>query len=149
MLSPRNLDDVAAKFASLSSRQVPFPSRAARAPSQGSKAMLTITGLHCLYDTSARGWAMEIAFADKTATRRFDLDSADDAEMLIEAFEESSSAVYDPESGEIRFAFEYASVEADDEDEDSEDDTGVEDDKTAGDGAEDDEDDNEPARKSA
>ncbi|MGL4728311.1 MAG: hypothetical protein ACRCWO_06115 [Bosea sp. (in: a-proteobacteria)] len=88
--------------------------------------MLIITGLNCIYDTGSRGWAMELAFADDTAKRRFDVDSAEDAEMLIEAFEDSSSASFDPESGEIRFAFEYALAEADeeegeDEDEDSED----------------------------
>jgi hypothetical protein len=151
MLSMGKCDAVAAKVASLSSAQAPFPPRAS-ARHHREPAMLTITGLNCLYDTSSRGWAMEIAFADDKATRRFDLDSADDAEMLIEAFEESSTASFDPESGEIRFAFEYAAAEEDEEDEESaEDETDEDKDKVAGDESEEDEneDDNEPKRKSA
>lgn len=81
--------------------------------------MLVIQGLKCIYDTGARGWAMELILsgADEETVRRFDVDGPDDAEMLIEAFEQSSSSSFDPATGEIVFAYEYADF-ADDEDED-------------------------------
>jgi hypothetical protein len=114
----RGSDAAAAKVAYLSSRQAQFPSRASARLHRETMAMMTIIGLNCIYDTSGRGWAMEITVGDEKASRRFDLDSAEDAEMLIEAFEESTAATFDPESGEIRFAYAYAEIE----DEDSEDD---------------------------
>lgn len=85
--------------------------------------MLAIQGLKCIYDTGARGWAMELVLSGEgeTATRRFDVDGPEDAEMLIEAFEDSSASVFDPATGEIVFAYEYADLGEDDEDE-SEDD---------------------------
>jgi DNA-directed RNA polymerase subunit delta len=86
--------------------------------------MLTIQSLKCIYDTSARGWAMELVFDGETATKRFDVDGPDDAEMLIESFEDSSSSTFDPATGEISFAYEYAAhedeAEEDDETETSE-----------------------------
>jgi hypothetical protein len=117
VLTGRNEDAAAAKVAHLSSRQSQLPSRATARLHRETMAMMTIIGLNCLYDTSGRSWAMEIALANEKGSRRFDLDSADDAEMLIEAFEEATSATFDPESGEIRFAYAYAEIE----DEDSED----------------------------
>ncbi len=101
--------------------------------------MLAIQGLKCIYDTTGRGWAMEIALEGDNATRRFDLDGPDDAEMLIEAFEDSSASHFDPMTGEITFAYEYAEAAHDDEseDEDSEEDEVAEDD----DGDDDNEDD--------
>ncbi len=83
--------------------------------------MLAIQGLKCIYDTGARGWAIELMLSGEEPLRRFDVDSADDAEMLIEAFEDSSASAFDPATGEIIFAYEYADLDADDdEDEDEE-----------------------------
>jgi DNA-directed RNA polymerase subunit delta len=84
--------------------------------------MLAIQGLKCIYDTGARGWAIELSLkADgEEAVRRFDVDGPEDAEMLIEAFDESTSSAFDPATGEIVFAYEYADL-GDDEDEDEED----------------------------
>jgi DNA-directed RNA polymerase subunit delta len=85
-------------------------------------AMLAIQGLKCIYDTTGRGWAMEITLEGEHATKRFDLDGAEDAEMLIDAFEDSSASHFDPETGEISFAYEYAEhLAEDEEDEDAED----------------------------
>lgn len=83
--------------------------------------MLAIQGLKCIYDTGARGWAIELALkADgEEAVRRFDVDGPEDAEMLIEAFDESTSSAFDPATGEIVFAYEYADL-GDDEDEEDE-----------------------------
>jgi hypothetical protein len=83
--------------------------------------MLAIQGLKCIYDTGARGWAIELALSGEgdDAVRRFDVDGPDDAEMLIEAFEDSSASAFDPATGEIVFAYEYADLDlAEDEDED-------------------------------
>ena len=84
--------------------------------------MLAIHGLKCIYDTGARGWAIELSLSGEgeDAVRRFDVDGPDDAEMLIEAFEESTASAFDPATGEIVFAYEYADfgVENDEEDED-------------------------------
>jgi Ran GTPase-activating protein (RanGAP) involved in mRNA processing and transport len=84
--------------------------------------MLPIQGLKCIYDTGARGWAIELALKaeGEDAVRRFDVDGPEDAEMLIEAFDESTSSTFDPATGEIVFAYEYADL-GDDEDEDDED----------------------------
>jgi hypothetical protein len=79
--------------------------------------MLPIQGLKCIYDTGSRGWAIEIALAGETPVRRFDVDGPEDAEMLIEAFEESTGSGFDPASGEIVFSYEYASLDADEDDE--------------------------------
>jgi len=90
--------------------------------------MLAIQGLKCIYDTGSRGWAIELALkADgEEAVRRFDVDGPEDAEMLIEAFDESTSSSFDPATGEIVFAYEYADL-GDDEDEDEEDESEDED----------------------
>ncbi|MBX9907321.1 MAG: hypothetical protein K2Z25_01270 [Beijerinckiaceae bacterium] len=90
--------------------------------------MLAIQGLKCIYDTGARGWAIELSLkADgEEAVRRFDVDGPEDAEMLIEAFDESTSSAFDPATGEIVFAYEYADL-GDDEDEDEEDESEDED----------------------
>ena len=84
--------------------------------------MLAIQGLKCIYDTTGRGWSIELVLkADgEEAVRRFDVDGPDDAEMLIEAFEDSSVSVFDPETGEIVFGYEYLDLDADEEDEDEE-----------------------------
>ena len=102
--------------------------------------MLAINGLKCIYDTGARGWAIELALSGEgdNAVRRFEVDGPEDAEMLIEAFDESTSSTFDPATGEIVFAYEYADLgddedegEDDDEEEVSEDETDPEtDDKT-------------------
>ncbi|TCR64886.1 hypothetical protein [Bosea sp. BK604] len=82
--------------------------------------MLAIHGLKCIYDTGARGWAMELTLGGEgeNAVRRFDIDGPEDAEMLIEAFEDSSVSTFDPATGEIIFAYEYADLEDEDEVED-------------------------------
>ncbi len=80
--------------------------------------MLAIQGLKCIYDTGARGWAIELALSGEgeEAVRRFDVDGPDDAEMLIEAFEDSTASAFDPATGEIVFAYEYADFGVEDED---------------------------------
>lgn len=82
--------------------------------------MLAIQGLKCVYDTGSRGWAIELALKGEgeEAVRRFDVDGPEDAEMLIEAFDESTSSSFDPATGEIVFAYEYATLDDEDEDED-------------------------------
>lgn len=94
--------------------------------------MLAIQGLKCIYDTGSRGWAIELALhgEGEQAIRRFDVDGPEDAEMLIEAFDESTGSAFDPETGEIIFAYEYATL--DDEDEEADEDENEED----GEGAE-------------
>ncbi|WP_206735185.1 hypothetical protein [Bosea sp. Tri-44] len=89
--------------------------------------MLAIQGLKCVYDTGSRGWAIELALKGEgeEAVRRFDVDGPEDAEMLIEAFDESTSSSFDPATGEIVFAYEYATL--DDEDEEDEEEEGEED----------------------
>jgi DNA-directed RNA polymerase subunit delta len=79
--------------------------------------MLAIHGLKCIYDTGARSWAMELTLGGEgeNAVRRFDVDGPEDAEMLIEAFEDSSASTFDPATGEIVFAYEYADLEEDEE----------------------------------
>lgn len=86
--------------------------------------MLAIQGLKCVYDTGSRGWAIELALKaeGEEAVRRFDVDGPEDAEMLIEAFDESTSSSFDPATGEITFAYEYATLDDEDEDEDETDD---------------------------
>lgn len=103
--------------------------------------MLAIHGLKCIYDTGARGWAIELSLSGEgeEAVRRFDVDGPDDAEMLIEAFEDSTASAFDPATGEIVFAYEYADfgVEDGDEDEDAEDEEAE--DEASTDGADEDE----------
>ncbi|SIQ01031.1 MULTISPECIES: hypothetical protein [unclassified Bosea (in: a-proteobacteria)] len=84
--------------------------------------MLPIQGLKCIYDTTGRAWSIELVIRaeGEHAVRRFEVDSADDAEMLIEAFEDSSASAFDPQTGEIVFGYEY--LDLDDEDEQDEDD---------------------------
>ena len=102
--------------------------------------MLPIQGLKCIYDTTGRGWSIELVLKaeGEAALRRFDVDGPDDAEMLIEAFEDSSVSVFDPETGEIVFGYEYLDLD-DDEDELAEtDDEGAEDDDSEDESDEDD-----------
>ena len=103
--------------------------------------MLAIPGLKCIYDTGARGWAIELALSGEgeEAVRRFDVDGPDDAEMLIEAFEDSTSSAFDPATGEIIFAYEYADFGADDEEDEEDEDAEDEDaeDEASEDGDED------------
>lgn len=96
--------------------------------------MLAIQGLKCIYDTGARGWAIELLLAGEgdEAVRRFDVDGPDDAEMLIEAFDESTSSSFDPATGEIVFAYEYADLGVDED----EDEAGEGDDEEEGSGDE-------------
>ncbi|MCA0419017.1 MAG: hypothetical protein LCH80_09885, partial [Proteobacteria bacterium] len=53
-------------------------------------------------------------------------DGADDAELLIEAFEDSSASAFDPETGEIVFGYEYLDLDEEDEEDDEDEDEGVE-----------------------
>jgi hypothetical protein len=87
--------------------------------------MLAIQGLKCIYDTGARGWAVELVLGGEgeDAVRRFDVNGPEDAELLIDAFEDSTSSSFNPATGEIVFAYEYADFAGDeDETEDAEDD---------------------------
>lgn len=90
--------------------------------------MLAIQGLKCIYDTTGKGWSIELVLrADgEEAVRRFDVDGAEDAELLIEAFEDSSASAFDPETGEIVFGYEY--LDLDDEDEEDDEDEGEDED---------------------
>jgi DNA-directed RNA polymerase subunit delta len=111
--------------------------------------MLAIQGLKCVYDTGSRGWAIELALKaeGEDAVRRFDVDGPQDAEMLIEAFDESTSSSFDPATGEIVFAYEYATLDDEDEDEDETDDEAdEEEDAEVADEDEVDEDEEEKAR---
>ena len=102
--------------------------------------MLPMQGLKCIYDTTGRGWSIELVLKaeGEAALRRFDVDGPDDAEMLIEAFEDSSVSVFDPETGEIVFGYEYLDLD-DDEDELAEtDDEDAEDDDSEDESDEDD-----------
>lgn len=103
--------------------------------------MLAIQGLKCIYDTGARGWAIELALSGEgeEAVRRFDVDGPDDAEMLIEAFEDSTSSAFDPATGEIVFAYEYADFGVEDEEGEDEDEEDGEDEVSEDDAAEDEE----------
>ena len=82
--------------------------------------MLAIQGLKCIYDTTGKGWSIELVLrADgEEAVRRFDVEGAEDAELLIEAFEDASASAFDPETGEIVFGYEYLDLDEEDEDED-------------------------------
>ncbi|BCB20550.1 hypothetical protein [Bosea sp. ANAM02] len=82
--------------------------------------MLAIQGLKCIYDTTGKGWSIELVLrADgEEAVRRFDVDGAEDAELLIEAFEDSSASAFDPETGEIVFGYEYLDLDDEDEEDD-------------------------------
>ena len=79
--------------------------------------MLAIQGLKCIYDTTGKGWAIELVLrADgEEAVRRFDVEGAEDAELLIEAFEDASASAFDPETGEIVFGYEYLDLDEEDE----------------------------------
>jgi hypothetical protein len=107
--------------------------------------MLAIQGLKCIYDTAGRSWSVELVVKaeGEEALRRFDVDGPDDAEMLIQAFEDSSVSAFDPETGEIVFGYEYLDIDAEDEDEDEADD---EDDDADDDSAEDEAEDAEKAK---
>lgn len=112
--------------------------------------MLAIQGLKCVYDTGSRGWAIELALKaeGEEAVRRFDVDGPEDAEMLIEAFDESTSSSFDPATGEIVFAYEYATLDDEDENEDEvegDDETDEDEDEDA-ETAEDDEDEDEKVK---
>jgi hypothetical protein len=79
--------------------------------------MLAIQGLKCIYDTTGKGWSIALVLrADgEDAVRRFDVDGAEDAELLIEAFEDSSASAFDPETGEIVFGYEYLDLDEEEE----------------------------------
>lgn len=83
--------------------------------------MLAIQGLKCIYDTTSRGWAIELVLKSEgeEIVRRFDVDGPDDAEMLIEALGDSSVSAFDPQSGEIVFGYEYLDLGVEDEDDDA------------------------------
>lgn len=112
--------------------------------------MLAIQGLKCVYDTGSRGWAIELALKaeGEDAVRRFDVDGPQDAEALIEAFDESTSSSFDPATGEIVFAYEYATLDDEDEDEDETEASDEEDDEDA-EVAENDEDEDEEEKVKA
>ena len=82
--------------------------------------MLAIQGLKCIYDTTGKGWSIELVLrADgEEAVRRFDVEGAEDAELLIEAFEDASASAFDPETGEIVFGYEYLDLDEEDEEDD-------------------------------
>lgn len=90
--------------------------------------MLPIQGLKCIYDTTGRGWSIELVLKaeGEAALRRFDVDGPDDAEMLIEAFEDSSASAFDPATGEIVFGYEYLDLDEEGEEEDEDEDEGEE-----------------------
>lgn len=97
--------------------------------------MLAIQGLKCIYDTTGKGWSIELVLrADgEEAVRRFDVEGAEDAELLIEAFEDASASAFDPATGEIVFGYEY--LDLDEEDEEDDEDEGDEDEESEEDDA--------------
>ena len=97
--------------------------------------MLAIQGLKCIYDTTGKGWSIELVLrADgEEAVRRFDVDGAEDAELLIEAFEDSSASAFDPETGEIVFGYEYLDLDEEDEEDTEEADEDEEEDEAESD----------------
>ena len=105
--------------------------------------MLAIQGLKCIYDTTGKGWSIELVLrADgEEAVRRFDVEGAEDAEVLIEAFEDASASAFDPATGEIVFGYEYLDLDEEDEedDEDEDEDEGDEDEESEEDDADSDE----------
>ena len=82
--------------------------------------MLAIQGLKCIYDTTGKGWSIELVLrADgEGVVRRFDVEGAEDAELLIEAFEDASASAFDPATGEIVFGYEYLDLDEEDEEDD-------------------------------
>jgi hypothetical protein len=66
---------------------------------------------------------MELALAGEgeNAVRRFDIDGPEDAEMLIKAFEDSTTSGFDAVSGEIVFGYDYIDIDLDDEDDQDDD----------------------------
>ncbi len=92
--------------------------------------MLPIQGLKCIYDTTGRNWSIELVLKAEgdAALRRFAVEGPEDAEMLIEAFEDSSASVFDPETGEIVFGYEYLDLDNEDEEDDEADTAGDEED---------------------
>jgi hypothetical protein len=109
--------------------------------------MLAIQGLKCIYDTTGKGWSIELVLrADgEEAVRRFDVDGAEDAELLIEAFGDSSASAFDPETGEIVFGYEYLDLDEEGEEEDEDEDEGEEEEE-ADESEEDDEDSDETGK---
>jgi len=110
--------------------------------------MLPIQGLKCIYDTNGRGWSIELVLKaeGEDAVRRFDVDGPDDAEMLIDAFEDSSASVFDPETGEIIFGYEYLDLDAEDyEDSEEEEDESDEDEEHDEDAEDSDKDEKKPS----
>ena len=82
--------------------------------------MVTILGLKAIYDTRNMGWAIELALDGEPETHRFSVGKGEEVESFLEAFEESTDARYDPASGEVAFAFEYAFDDEDDSEEEDE-----------------------------
>lgn len=109
--------------------------------------MLAIQGLKCIYDTGSRSWAMELALEaeGENAVRRFDIDGPEDAEMLIRAFEESTTSGFDPHTGEIVFGYDFIDLDDEEDDEDEDEEAGEDDEEDEDDEDEDeDEDDASP-----
>lgn len=111
--------------------------------------MLAIQGLKCIYDTTGKGWSIELVLrADgEEAVRRFDVEGAEDAELLIEAFEDASASAFDPETGEIVFGYEYLDLDEEDEEDDEDEDEGGEADESEEDDADSDEADKDEKQK--
>lgn len=80
--------------------------------------MKTIDAMTCIYSTKDGKWALEVSFGGQT--RRFPVAGPQDAEMVIEAFEEATDALFDPQTGEIHFAYEMTSGDEEDEEDEEE-----------------------------
>lgn len=93
--------------------------------------MITILGLKAIYDTKNMGWAIELALDGEPHSHRFKVGNGEEVESFLQAFEESTDARYDPDSGEVNFAFEYAFDHEDDDREEEEEDEEDEDEDEA------------------
>ena len=77
--------------------------------------MQAILSLKCIYDTARQSWAIDLTLDGGAGTHRFPI-SPDQVEVFLEAFDDCSSAEFDPASQEVLFSYEYLDIE-DDEDE--------------------------------
>lgn len=87
--------------------------------------MQQIDALKCVYDTKNRKWAVEILYAEGEKTYRFDIAGPQEAQTIVEAFNMSALAIFDPQTAEIHFISEPHGddgYDGEDEDEDEDED---------------------------
>jgi hypothetical protein len=87
--------------------------------------MKIVDGLKCIFSTASGEWSVALVFADGEE-KRFVVAGPEHIDSMLDAFEDASETMFDAETGEIIFAYEYVSAEDlmdedDDEDEDEDD----------------------------